>query len=190
MLLKRFSLGKDLSLLKLNKGDEIRISGKEQRHLRASRYEGNHFKPVFSVCERSFPFHFLTFTIYIYSVALKENVELFDTLGARVIALVKSTDSNVSVLTLLKHVKPSEFTTSITLAVGMPKGSRSDWLVEKATETGISSLIPLEADRNVLRVKDLKCDHNPVFSPRFFFSFLSFLFASQISLQVFFFVIF
>ena len=71
-------------------------------------------------------------------------------------ALVRSIDSASTVLTLLKHVKDVHAATLLTVAVGMPKGSRSDWLVEKVTECGASALIPLEADRNVLKVKDPK----------------------------------
>jgi 16S rRNA (uracil1498-N3)-methyltransferase len=64
--------------------------------------------------------------------------------------------SSATSLSLLKHLKDNTEHTHITLAVGMPKGPRSDWLVEKATEVGISSLIPLESDRSVLKVKDPK----------------------------------
>ena len=90
------------------------------------------------------------------SVTPKEQLELFDASGNRVIVSVKSIDSTSSVLTLLSHVKVNEGGTTITLAVGMPKGERSDWLVEKATETGIGALIPLSVERGILKVKDPK----------------------------------
>ncbi len=38
------------------------------------------------------------------------------------------------------------------LAVGMPANERMDWLVEKATELGVASLQPLQAERSVLRL--------------------------------------
>lgn len=38
------------------------------------------------------------------------------------------------------------------LAVGMPANERMDWLVEKATELGVTSLQPLQAERSVLRL--------------------------------------
>lgn len=38
------------------------------------------------------------------------------------------------------------------LAVAMPANERMDWLVEKATELGVSSIQPLVAERSVLRL--------------------------------------
>ncbi|MDP3701210.1 MAG: 16S rRNA (uracil(1498)-N(3))-methyltransferase [Hylemonella sp.] len=38
------------------------------------------------------------------------------------------------------------------LALGMPANERMDWLVEKATELGVASLQPLQAERSVLRL--------------------------------------
>lgn len=70
--------------------------------------------------------------------------------------MVKSIDSSTTILSLAKLIKESDIKTRITVAVGMPKGARSDWLVEKVTETGASSVIPLEADHSVLKVRDPK----------------------------------
>lgn len=39
---------------------------------------------------------------------------------------------------------------SVTLVCAFPRGQRGDWLVEKATELGVSRLVPLEADRAVM----------------------------------------
>lgn len=40
----------------------------------------------------------------------------------------------------------------IHLAIGMPANERMDWLVEKATELGVTSLWPLMTERSVLRL--------------------------------------
>eukprot|EP01129_Flabellula_baltica_P011187 TRINITY_DN4841_c0_g1_i2.p1 TRINITY_DN4841_c0_g1~~TRINITY_DN4841_c0_g1_i2.p1 ORF type:complete len:205 (+),score=31.93 TRINITY_DN4841_c0_g1_i2:304-918(+) len=42
----------------------------------------------------------------------------------------------------------------ISLAVSLPKGNRSDWIVEKATECGVTEIIPLESARSVKVLKD------------------------------------
>lgn len=42
-----------------------------------------------------------------------------------------------------------ELRVELTLAVALPKGDRQRWLVEKATELGVSRLIPLETARGV-----------------------------------------
>jgi 16S rRNA (uracil1498-N3)-methyltransferase len=39
---------------------------------------------------------------------------------------------------------------ALTLATALPKGDRLDWLVEKATELGVSRLIPLITERSVV----------------------------------------
>ena len=41
---------------------------------------------------------------------------------------------------------------AVTLAVGMPANERMDWLVEKATELGVTALQPLMSERSVLRL--------------------------------------
>ncbi len=41
---------------------------------------------------------------------------------------------------------------AVHLAVGMPANDRMDWLVEKATELGVTSIQPLMAERSVLRL--------------------------------------
>jgi 16S rRNA (uracil1498-N3)-methyltransferase len=46
----------------------------------------------------------------------------------------------------------------ITLAVAFPKGSRADWLVEKATELGAHAIIPLLTQRTVVEPRDTKVE--------------------------------
>ena len=41
----------------------------------------------------------------------------------------------------------------VTLAVGMPANERMDWLVEKATELGVTRLVPLVTERTVVRLQ-------------------------------------
>ena len=42
---------------------------------------------------------------------------------------------------------------AVTLAVGMPANERMDWLVEKATELGVTRLVPLLTERTVVRLQ-------------------------------------
>lgn len=46
----------------------------------------------------------------------------------------------------------------IILATAVPKGERMDWLVEKATELGVSRLIPLKTTRSSVDPRDSKLD--------------------------------
>lgn len=41
---------------------------------------------------------------------------------------------------------------AVTLAVGMPANERMDWLVEKATELGVTRIVPLHTQHGVLRL--------------------------------------
>jgi 16S rRNA (uracil1498-N3)-methyltransferase len=47
-----------------------------------------------------------------------------------------------------RREKVGEPRTWLTLAQAIPKGSRFDWLVEKATELGVSAFIPLRCERS------------------------------------------
>ncbi len=47
---------------------------------------------------------------------------------------------------------------AVHLVMGMPANERMDWLVEKATELGVSSIQPLMTERSVLRVKADRAD--------------------------------
>ncbi len=46
----------------------------------------------------------------------------------------------------------------LTLAVALPKGDRQRWLVEKAVELGVTTLVPLQAHRSVCRAAPAKFD--------------------------------
>ncbi len=41
---------------------------------------------------------------------------------------------------------------SVTLAQGLPEGSKMDWIVEKAVELGVTAIQPLAAQRSVVRL--------------------------------------
>lgn len=50
------------------------------------------------------------------------------------------------------HAVQREASLRVQLAVGMPANERMDWLVEKATELGVTSIQPLMTERSVLRL--------------------------------------
>lgn len=47
---------------------------------------------------------------------------------------------------------------SITLAIGISKGERMDWVLQKAVELGVSTLIPLFTERSVVRLDAARLD--------------------------------
>jgi 16S rRNA (uracil1498-N3)-methyltransferase len=46
----------------------------------------------------------------------------------------------------------------ITLAVAFPKGSRLDWLIEKTTELGVHTIIPLISKRTIVQPRETKVE--------------------------------
>ncbi len=66
--------------------------------------------------------------------------------------------SDVQVLVGLHDPVQREGALDLHLAVGMPANERMDWLVEKATELGVTSLQPLMTERSVLRLTGDRAD--------------------------------
>jgi len=66
--------------------------------------------------------------------------------------------SDVDVTVGAYRATTRELPRAIHLAMGMPANERMDWLVEKATELGATSLQPLVCERSVLRLKGERAD--------------------------------
>lgn len=49
-----------------------------------------------------------------------------------------------------------ELPVSLTIAQGLPKGDKFDWILQKGTELGAAGFIPFQADRSVVRWNDQK----------------------------------
>ena len=61
--------------------------------------------------------------------------------------------SDVEVVVDTHHAVERESAGEVHLAVGMPANDRMDWLVEKATELGVTGIQPLMTAHSVLRLK-------------------------------------
>lgn len=61
--------------------------------------------------------------------------------------------SHVRVQVGAHHAIEREAPRAVHLLVGMPANERMDWLVEKATELGVTSIQPVVAERSVLKLK-------------------------------------
>ena len=66
--------------------------------------------------------------------------------------------SDVLVEVQAHHAVERENQRPVHLALGMPANDRMDWLVEKATELGVSSIQPLMTAHSVLRLKGERAD--------------------------------
>lgn len=78
---------------------------------------------------------------------------LFDGAGGEYAATVERMGrSDVAVTVGAHQPVEREASRAVHLAVGMPANERMDWLVEKATELGVSSIQPLATAHGVLRL--------------------------------------
>jgi 16S rRNA (uracil1498-N3)-methyltransferase len=81
------------------------------------------------------------------------SLSLFDGLGGAWQAEITGMGrQSVQALVLSERELSAPPTRCVTLAVGMPANERMDWLVEKATELGVSRLVPLMTERTVVRL--------------------------------------
>jgi len=85
-------------------------------------------------------------------------VELFDGHGTFCTATVKSVTKNqvITHVNMVQREPPP--TRRLTLATAVPKGERCDWLVEKATELGVTRWVPLITERSSVDPRDSKLD--------------------------------
>lgn len=82
-----------------------------------------------------------------------DELRLFDGRGGEWSARVLAMGRQSVRVSVLRHLAvATDPSRAVTLAVGMPANDRMDWLVEKATELGVSAIQPLQCARSVLRL--------------------------------------
>jgi 16S rRNA (uracil1498-N3)-methyltransferase len=88
-----------------------------------------------------------------------DRVELFDGNGfataARVVEIGRDRVDLIAEGPAIPEVPPP---CALTLATAIPKGERFDWLVEKATEIGVTRLVPLVTERSVVDPREGKLE--------------------------------
>jgi len=75
-------------------------------------------------------------------------VEIADSSGRRFDGSVRIDDKTVRVLLDRERAAPAPLTLSITLAQGLPKGQKMEYVVEKATELGVARIVPVARARS------------------------------------------
>jgi len=84
---------------------------------------------------------------------------LFDGSGGQVRArLVEIGKRRASAEILAHEAVDVELPFRVTLAQGLPEGSKMDWIVEKAVELGVTGMQPLAAQRSVVRLAGDRAD--------------------------------
>ncbi len=85
-------------------------------------------------------------------VKTKEKISLFN--GKGIVAVCELIDENKASLLEVHEISQSEV--SLIIAVGVPKGDRADWMLQKLTELGVSTIIPLKTERSVVLPREAK----------------------------------
>ncbi|KAF7044043.1 hypothetical protein CFC21_053323 [Triticum aestivum] len=83
-------------------------------------------------------------------LGINDRVELFDGAGGLVEGSIQKVDKNGSDVELLENARliaPQGIQWHVFAAFGTLKGGRADWLIEKCTELGASSVTPLLTER-------------------------------------------
>jgi 16S rRNA (uracil1498-N3)-methyltransferase len=88
-----------------------------------------------------------------------DELVLFDGGGGQVRArLLEIGKRRASAEVLAHDAVDVELPFHVTLAQGLPEGSKMDWIVEKAVELGVGAIQPLAAQRSVVRLAGERAD--------------------------------
>ena len=89
--------------------------------------------------------------IHVLRASVGMEVVLIDGSGAEFDARVLRIERRgVELEVIIRHAIDRELSFPFTLGVTLPKGDRQRWLVEKAVELGVQTLVPLQTERSVL----------------------------------------
>jgi 16S rRNA (uracil1498-N3)-methyltransferase len=93
--------------------------------------------------------------LHVMRAAIGESVTLFDNSGAEFPAVIEKLGrANVELRIVERCEISRELPFPLTVGVALPKGDRQKWLVEKLTELGVTTLVPLITTRGVAQPTD------------------------------------
>ncbi|MBS7405897.1 MAG: 16S rRNA (uracil(1498)-N(3))-methyltransferase [Oxalobacter sp.] len=91
--------------------------------------------------------------IMVLRLSAGDPLTLFNGLGGEYHARITRIDRKQVVAEIVSHSsREAELPYRITLAQGIPEATKMDWIIEKAVELGVSDIIPLAAQRSVVRL--------------------------------------
>ena len=81
-----------------------------------------------------------------------DTLMLFDGEGTEYLAVIESAGRSVSVRIESSERVDRESPLSVTLYQALPAGDKMDWVVQKAVELGVNAIVPVAAERSVLKL--------------------------------------
>lgn len=96
--------------------------------------------------------------IHVLRAEVGEIAEVFDGQGLVASVRVTSVRKRDAELQILSTHRDTAIGRAVILGTAVPKGDRFEWLVEKATELGVTRLVPLVTARSVVDPRDSKLD--------------------------------
>lgn len=97
--------------------------------------------------------------VHVCRIGRGGQVRLFDGSGAEWTATVEQIGKRDVLLSVSgRELVDRELPFGLTLACSPPKGDRLRWLVEKATELGVTRFVPLQTERTSVRVRGVTAD--------------------------------
>lgn len=92
-----------------------------------------------------------------------EDVRINDGNGKSYLCCIEQYEDNEAVLTVLKELNgENELSSRIWLFQGLPKGDKMEWIVQKAVELGVYSVVPFEAKRSIVRLDEKKAEKKQI----------------------------
>lgn len=82
----------------------------------------------------------------------KEKVSLFN--GKGTVAIAELVEEGKARILEAHEVPKSDF--SLIIAVAVPKGDRADWMLQKLTELGVSTIMPIKTEHSVVLPREAK----------------------------------
>lgn len=88
--------------------------------------------------------------VRVQRLRIGDRVAIFDGAGTTATGEIRAIDAAGVEVAVLERCVAATPARLLDMAVAMPKGERSDWLVEKLAELGVARLIPLRTRRTVV----------------------------------------
>lgn len=93
--------------------------------------------------------------IMVLRLSAGDTLTLFNGLGGEYQARITRIDRQRVTTEIVSHSsREAELPYRITLAQGIPEATKMDWIIEKSVELGVSDIIPLAAQRSVVRLNN------------------------------------